>query len=233
MPPYLKALIWTVDKIVDIKPQLEEMGLCISSGHIGFAYRVNPADVTDAIIQEAQETGIRHFLTSLTFDTKEKTEICAEQISEANRKLNPHGITLGYHNHDMEFHAMDDGAGLTLMDHFLSVSDEKVKIELDTGWQMYVGNDVLAFMQKYWNRIQAVHLKDFVNDYLNVPKDDAFAAMGDGALPTKKILEFLQELNLFDYGLMINQDKAAKGAGLQEDLEKGMEYLKSIGVSEI
>ena len=128
---------------------------------------------------------------------------------------------------------MDDGNGLTLMDYFLSVSDENVKIELDTGWQMYAGNDVLAFMQKYRNRIQAVHLKDFVKDYQNAPKDDAFAAIGDGALPVKEIIEFLPELNLFDYGLMIDQDKAAKGAGLQEDLEKGMKYLKSIGVNEI
>lgn len=229
LPPFLKVLIWSTDKIVEMKPQFEEIGLTISSGHVGFAPGTNPADFTDSILEAAEITGIKHFLTSMTFDTKEKAEYCADQLSKVNQKLNPHGISLGYHNHEMEFRPMEDETEVTLMDYFLSVSDKKVKLQLDTGWQMYAGSDVLKFIKKYKNRIQSIHLKDFVKVYQKIPKEDAFAAIGDGALPVREILAIIPELDLFDCGLMIDQDKAAKGADLQEDLAKGLKFLKNIG----
>ena len=229
LPPFLKTLIWSTDKIIGMKPQFEEIGLTISSGHVGFAPGTNPVDFVDSIIEAAEITGIKHFLTSMTFDTKEKAEYCANQLSEVNQKLNLYGITLGYHNHEMEFQSMQDGTEMTLMDHFLAVSDEKVKLQLDTGWQMYARSDVLKFMKKYKNRIQSVHLKDFVKGYQEIQKEDAFAAIGDGVLPVREILAMIPELDLFDYGLMIDQDMATKGADLQEDLGKGMKFLKKMG----
>lgn len=231
LPPFLKALLWTSERIADMQPELKKIGLVISSGHIGFGLGVNPSDMDEAILQTAEKTGIKHFLTSMTFDSKEKAEYCAIQLSMANEKLNPYGVTLGYHNHEMEFQVMDRENSDTLMDYFLACSDKNVKLELDTGWQMYGGNDVLAFMQQHRDRIQAVHLKDFVKDYQKLPRDDSFAAIGDGELPTKEIVAFASELELFDCGFMIDQDKAAKNAVLLEDLQKGMEYLRSLYVS--
>ena len=82
-------------------------------------------------------------------------------------------------------------------------------------------------MKQHKDRLISVHLKDFLKGYADMPEDDAFAAIGDGALPTPEILALLPALSLMDNGLMIDQDKAAKGAVLSEDLRKGAAWLKT------
>lgn len=101
-----------------------------------------------------------------------------------------------------------------------------VKLQLDVGWEMYGNSDVISFIRKYKDRIQSIHLKDFVFNFENISKDEAFAAVGDGMLPTQEILSLISELNLIDHGLMIDQDKAASGKNLMDDLVKGIEYLR-------
>ena len=116
------------------------------------------------------------------------------------------------------------------MDAFLENTSPEVKLQLDVGWQMYGGSQVVPFIQKYGNRIISIHLKDFVQGFEGMPQEDAFAAIGDGALPTQEILTLLPNLDLMENGLMIDQDRAAKGAAIAEDLRKGAAWIRAHGV---
>ncbi len=223
VPSFLKTILWNEEKVKEYLPQLREMGLEISSMHAGFLFGTPVESGCEELLGFAERTGITRFMTSLEFDTMEKTESAIRLMNKAKEIMDGTGVTLGYHNHYMEFLPADDTG--TFMDYFLKNTDEQISLQLDVGWQMYGGSDVPAFMKKYPERICSVHLKDFIKGFAEVPKDDAFAAIGDGALPTKEVLELLPRLNLMEHGLMIDQDQPAKGKVLSEDLKRGAEYI--------
>lgn len=226
VPSFLRTIMWNEEKVMEYLPRLEETGLTISSMHVGFLYGKTVEQGCKELIDFAEKSGISRFMTSLEFDTLEKTQAAVDMMNRAEALLDGTGVTLGYHNHYMEFHAMDDSG--SLMDYFLKNTNPKVRLQLDVGWQMYGGSEILQFMRRYPERIQSVHLKDFIKGFEKVPKDDAFAAIGDGMLPTREVLEFLPQLNLMEHGLMIDQDQPSKGQVLSEDLKKGAAYLNRL-----
>lgn len=229
IPSFLKTILWDEEKVFSYLPKLREIGLNISSMHVGFLFGMQIEDGIRELLELSKKTGIQTFITSLEFDTKEKADAAAKLLNTANQLLHGTDVRFGYHNHYMEFKTdMIDGKQMTLMDYFLSITDSDVKLQLDTGWQMYGGSEVLPFIEKYQDRILSVHLKDFVEDFTSIEKEDAFAAIGDGVLPTKEIVDLLPSLRLIEHGLMIDQDQPAKGAVLSEDLQKGADYLKGI-----
>lgn len=229
IPSFLKTILWNEEKVLSYLPRLQEIGLEISSMHVGFLFGISVKDSVQELLKLSQKTGIQTFITSLEFDTKEKAESAAELLNTANRLLYGTNLRLGYHNHYMEFKTeIINGKQMTLMDYFLSITDYDVKLQLDTGWQMYGGSEVLPFIEKYQDRILSVHLKDFVEDFASIEKDNAFAAIGDGVLPTKEIINQLPSLSLIEHGLMIDQDQSSKGSVLFKDLQKGADYLKRL-----
>ncbi len=228
VPSFVKTILWNEEKVKEYLPRLKEMGLEISSMHVGFLFGALVESGCEELLGFAERTGITRFMTSLEFDTMEKTEAAIRLMNKAKEIMDGTGVTLGYHNHYMEFLPADVSG--TFMDHFLKNTDEKICLQLDVGWQMYGGSDVLAFMKKYPERICSVHLKDFIKGFAEVPKDDAFAAIGDGVLPTEEVLELLPGISLMEHGLMIDQDQPAKGKVLSEDLKKGAEYILRKGL---
>ena len=146
VPSFLKTIMWNEEKVKEYLPQLKKMGLEISSMHVGFLFGTPVESGCKELLGFAERTGITRFMTSLEFDTMEKTEAAIRLMNKAEKLLNGTGATLGYHNHYMEFHPYDDSD--TFMDYFLKNTDENIKLQLDVGWQMYGGSDVLAFMRK-------------------------------------------------------------------------------------
>ena len=223
LPSFLRTVMWNEEKTLALIPELNEIGLSISSMHVGFLFGKDLREGCEELVHFAGKSGITHFMTSLEFDTEAKMHDAADLMNKAAEYLSGTNVTLGYHNHAMEFGVYDNG---TLMDEFIRETSSAVKLQLDVGWQMYGGSDVITFMKKYSGRIISVHLKDFVRDFRTVPQDDAFAAIGDGPLPTEDILAMLDDLDLMENGLMIDQDKPAAGATLSADLCKGASWLK-------
>lgn len=226
IPSFLKFIMWNNEKVSEFQPRLRKMGLTISSMHVGFMFGKDVKEGCEELISFAEKSGIRHFMTSLEFDTEEKEKLAAKLLNTAEDILHGSGVTLGYHNHYMEFQPMKGASGETLMDDFLKRTKPEVKIQLDVGWQMYGGSNIIPFMEKYKDRIISVHLKDFIEDFNIIKKEDSFAAIGDGVLPTEKILELLPQLTMMEHGLMVDQDLPAKDAVLLADIKKGAEYLK-------
>ncbi len=229
LPSFLKTILWNEETTMEYIPRLAELGLEISSMHVGFLFGAELEAGIRELIEFSKKSGIKHFMTSLEFDTQEKADAAVELMNNSAQILSGTDVTLGYHNHYMEFKNHPEGQpDITLMDYFLAKTSTDVKLELDTGWQMYGGSDAVAFMDRYPDRISAVHLKDFVKGYEPIEQDDAFAAVGDGVLPTREILAKTPSLTLIPNGVMVDQDKASVGHFLTEDLEKGAKYLQQI-----
>jgi sugar phosphate isomerase/epimerase len=84
-------------------------------------------------------------------------------------KVKPHGLQVGYHNHDIEFKPID---GELPFDAFFGAASPEVIMQVDLGNAMHGGGDPIACLRKYPGRATTIHLKEY--------SKDGKALIGDG-----------------------------------------------------
>jgi sugar phosphate isomerase/epimerase len=82
----------------------------------------------------------------------------AKLFNELVEKVKPHGMLVGYHNHSVEFTAMD---GELPWDTFYGNTKKEVIMQLDVGNAIHGGVDPLPYLYKYPERAITVHVKEF------------------------------------------------------------------------
>lgn len=90
--------------------------------------------------------------------TRANWQRLADRLNVGAQKAKAAGLQFGYHNHDFEFAPVEGTTGYDI----LTTQTEKdlVKLELDLYWTVKAGQDPLAIMKRWPNRIVAVHVKD-------------------------------------------------------------------------
>jgi sugar phosphate isomerase/epimerase len=82
----------------------------------------------------------------------------AAMLNEKAAALKPHGIRLGYHNHNVEFIRFGDR---TAWDILVAETDKSlVFFEVDVGWIAAAGLDPAAFLRRHAGRVRWLHVKD-------------------------------------------------------------------------
>ena len=105
------------------------------------------------------------------------------QLDAAGAKFHAAGMTLGYHNHAIEFVRHQ---GKLLLDRIFAQTDPRhLASELDTYWIHYGGGDVLEWCRKLRGRLPFIHLKDYGYSRENKPVD---CEIGEGTLDFARIL---------------------------------------------
>ena len=82
----------------------------------------------------------------------------AKLFNELAEKVKPHGMRVGYHNHSIEFTAMD---GELPWDTFYGNTRKDVIMQIDVGNAIHGGADPLPYLYKYPGRAITVHVKEF------------------------------------------------------------------------
>jgi sugar phosphate isomerase/epimerase len=82
----------------------------------------------------------------------------ADYLNEKGRALKALGLTLGYHNHNVEFAPLGDTTGFEIM--MRDTDPAVVNFEMDAGWLYAAGQDPLTWLAKHPGRFQAMHVKD-------------------------------------------------------------------------
>jgi sugar phosphate isomerase/epimerase len=82
----------------------------------------------------------------------------ADALNRKAAALSPHGITLGYHNHDLEFAPLGKTTGWDVL--LGELDRDLVPLELDLGWVAAAGRDPAAMLRRYKGRVRWVHVKD-------------------------------------------------------------------------
>ncbi|MFH1716603.1 MAG: sugar phosphate isomerase/epimerase [Planctomycetota bacterium] len=82
----------------------------------------------------------------------------AKLFSELAEKVKPQGMLVGYHNHSVEFTAMD---GELPWDTFYGNTSKDVVMQLDVGNAIHGGVDPLPYLYRYPERAITVHVKEF------------------------------------------------------------------------
>ncbi|MDR0795493.1 MAG: sugar phosphate isomerase/epimerase, partial [Tannerella sp.] len=118
-------------------------------------------------------------------DTIDGWKEVADNLNKGAYICKNEGITLIYHNHDMEFYPVD---GQMPFDVIMSLLDPSIHIELDLYWITKSGQSALDYIRKYPGRYPVFHLKDMpaniqcgqgLTDFSKLTEAD-FAPIGSG-----------------------------------------------------
>lgn len=139
---------------------LKDNGLTAYGSHIGGLPKTDAE--LDAEIEMNLAVGSKYLICPWQdMETRDDALRFAEVMNRTADRLRPHGLRLGYHNHDFEF-KVDQGE--ILLDTVLQNVAEDVFVEFDVFWVAYAGHDPLRFIKKYAGRQPLMHLKELAAD---------------------------------------------------------------------
>jgi len=122
------------------------------------------------------------------------------QIGEITRKA---GITFGYHNHDFEFHLLEDKLPY---DTLLGETDpDLVTFEMDVYWVVKGQQDPFQYIEKYPGRFQLLHVKDMSDD-------GESCIIGNGCIEFKELLKLSEKAGL--ERIIYEQEQYSEGTPL-------------------
>jgi sugar phosphate isomerase/epimerase len=98
----------------------------------------------------------------------------AAAIDSVATALNRQGFGLAYHNHDSEFNTVGDSFALDVL-----LGETGVGLELDVGWAAAADADPVALIDRYADRLTAIHLKDVRLDS-TAPRGGIAVDLGEG-----------------------------------------------------
>ena len=139
---------------------LKDNSLTAYGSHIGGLPKTDAE--LDAEIEMNLAVGSKYLICPWQdMETRDDALRFAEVMNRTADRLRPHGLRLGYHNHDFEFR-VDQGE--ILLDTVLQNVAEDVFVEFDVFWVAYAGHDPLRFIKKYAGRQPLMHLKELAAD---------------------------------------------------------------------
>jgi sugar phosphate isomerase/epimerase len=145
-----------------------------------------------------------------TIDGIKKT---AELYCEAAEFLKPHGIQIGYHNHDWD---LIDIEGIPAYKTFLDNTPDSILYEADLFWVACAGIDEVSFVKEIGTRAKILHFKDGIFKQYQTQKGEfapadciTFLPAGSGNINLKGVAEIYNqteyvavEIDSFDGDMM-------------------------------
>ncbi|OGV63775.1 MAG: hypothetical protein A3K19_05065 [Lentisphaerae bacterium RIFOXYB12_FULL_65_16] len=136
---------------------LDEVGLVCCGWHVPFDMLKD--DKLASTIAYHKIVGNRRLVVPwLPAKTRAEWEKMVPFFNELADKLAVHDMMTGYHNHNVEFTAVD---GATPWDVFFSGTERRVIMQLDTGNAYSGEGEPVTILKKYPGRANSVHLKPF------------------------------------------------------------------------
>jgi sugar phosphate isomerase/epimerase len=170
----------------ELKAALKEHKLVAPTAHIGIE-RLR-SDVAGAA-KIAKDFGIKEFIVPAV-PTEERTNSAegwtklGEELDGYQKALAEGGIDLSWHNHSFEFDRLPDGT--YPLDHIFGAAPE-LHWQADIGWIEWAGEDAARWIDKYADRVTALHIKDLAPKGENADEDGQ-ADVGHGVLDWKKLM---------------------------------------------
>ncbi len=139
----------------------------------------------------------------------------AKLFNEIADKVKPHGMLTGYHNHSVEFTAMD---GELPWDTFYGNTNKEVVMQLDVGNAIGGGVDPLPYLYKYPDRAITVHVKEH-------SKTDPNAFVGEGDVNWKAFFALCRAVGSTEWYIV---EYERKGAAPLESVERCLNNLRRL-----
>jgi sugar phosphate isomerase/epimerase len=173
-----------VDNADELAAALRDAGLAAPSGHARLldAGEQDLERIFHASVTIGLGTLIDPHIDEARWTTREDVEAIARELSTLAPRAADHGLVLGYHNHAFEFSNRIDG--VSAYEVFADALSDDVVLELDTYWVQVGGDDPVAIIGKYGDRVQFLHVKDGDGSH----DDKQQVAVGNGIMPIREII---------------------------------------------
>jgi sugar phosphate isomerase/epimerase len=155
--------------------------------------------------------------------TRTAADALAARLAAARIRAEEAGFGFAYHNHDFEFVRLEDGS--QLMDVLLT-ADPGLNWEADIGWLIRAGEAPLIWLERYAERIVAVHLKDYVGG----ESEGGWADLGHGPTDYAPIFAKLATLPKLRYCVAEHDDPSDFGRFARRWMESYVRLAQAAGV---
>lgn len=139
-----------------LKAFLEKTGLKASGAHVHFD-KLSPENF-DATVSFYKAIDCKYLIIPMDKRafTTEGAKVVAAELEAIQKKLAPHGMHTGYHNHKEE---MVGDMGKTPWDVIGKNTAQAVVLQQDVGWTEVAGKDPVEFIKAYPGRTITTHYK--------------------------------------------------------------------------
>ncbi len=172
---------WTPETAGEIRKLMDDLGIRCLSTHNG-ANVFEPDNLQKAI-------DLNHTIGSKAIvmagpgrvSTLDDWKRLVEKLNAATERLKPHGMSAGFHNHQLEWRPVD---GTRPMDLIAKGTPKEFILQLDVGTAIEAGVDPVAWIKANPGRIRSMHCKDWASDGRGYG-----VVFGEGQAPWKSIFE--------------------------------------------
>lgn len=172
-------------------------------------------DKIEATIEYAQVLGIKFLgIASMQASTIDDWTKAVDTFNAIAEKLKPHGMEIGFHNHDYtrEFEPID---GVVPLELFFSKTSKDVFMQLDIGHCIKVANP-LVWLNKFPGRARSVHVKDW-------NPETKSNIVGEGDVKWPEVLEACETVAGTEVYIIEEESNSFKGL---EGIDKMLKGLK-------
>ena len=122
----------------------------------------------------------------------------AGKLAAIGRKAKDEGFGFAWHNHDFEFKALADGS--LPQTHILEGAPD-IGWEMDVAWVIRGKANPMEWIDKYGDRIQAVHVKDIAAEGQGLD-EDGWSDVGFGTVDWRSLVDRLRQRTPARYFIM-------------------------------
>lgn len=150
---------------------------------------------------------------------REKLDNMIKILKRNAAELAEHGITLGYHNHDIEFEHVEPHK--TILEYIYENCDNLAG-ELDIHWVQRGGACPVSWIYRLNSRMPVIHFKDFAV----INREPVVCEIGEGNLDWKSVIKACRDTNIRWYS--IEQDKTVPGRDIFESMKISYDNLSAM-----
>jgi sugar phosphate isomerase/epimerase len=185
---------WTPQQAAEVRKLLDDVGLkCRSTHNSAEALSADGLQKAIDLNQAIGSTCIVMASPGGNAQGADGWKAVAERLDAASERLEPLGMTAGYHNHGPEWQAVD---GTRPMDILAKGTRQNVVLQLDVGTCVASGADPVAWIKANPGRIKSMHCKDW-----SAGKEYA-VLFGEGEAPWKSIFEAAESVGGVEFYLI-------------------------------
>ena len=189
--PYME---WSTDQAKEVRKVLDDLGVKCYSTHNGLN-ALKPEGIQKAIDLNGI-LGSKYVVAASAgrVNGLDGWKGVAGVLTEASETLKKAKMQTGFHNHQVEFKAID---GKRPIDVLAENTPKNVILQMDVGTIVEVGEDPIAYMKKNAGRIKSIHCKDYSKDGKGY-----HVLFGEGSAPWKEIFATAEKVGGVEFYLI-------------------------------
>jgi sugar phosphate isomerase/epimerase len=190
---YAPYFDWSESDTKDMRKLLDDLHVHCYSTHNSAAY-FTPESLP-RLVERNQMLGAKYAVMASSAPIQDAAgwKDVADVLNRSAEQLEPKGLKVGYHNHQIEFEAK---GGVRPMEILAKSTKPSVMLQLDVGTCLEAGSDPVKWIQANPGRIHSLHLKDWSS------RDGYGVTWGQGAADWKAILAAAESVGGVEFYLI-------------------------------